>query len=619
MDKNSDITIIPKILFFWYITIFLSTEILSSLNFITRLSIILINVLFFVFNLIFFKQKIITLLKSLLIKKNIFVYIIIGILGLTFLQGFFSAPNTTDSMVRRLPIMMYWVQEHTLYQDIIRNGHDFMGPFAEYIFLHLYLIFDGDRMLFFSQWTAFVAIVVLSLMIAKRLGASSRIALYITLFISTLPIAVLQATSVQTDMVTTVMVLFSLYFALIFVKAPNLINCLMLSFAVGLGILTKATYLLYAICPLGILLPFFIRQWRTSLLFGALALFLIGIIQVRFIEQNLRLYGGVAGQGVLQGESGYTNELITPQIILLNLIKNLIVQLPFPIGKETVENWVIHLHETMGFVIDDPRTNFYDTKFSMNPIIFPQEDKTGNPIHLAIIVLAGVLLILKWRELKNKSLEVYLYLLIIISLLVFSAILKWQPFHTRLLMPFFIIGSITSVIIIFRFEKLMGYLNFFLTISIILPFILIILNVSKPFISYDSFYPFVKDLAPPLSSLPESFLTKNREKQYFNARYYWYKPYKEIMEKAKEKQLHGTVSFKLMDEFEYPMWYFLKKNELTFKVIPYSKIDNKTIIISTSKDPYSKDGYITQCIKTEIEYGYACLSIKNGNILIKEI
>lgn len=609
MDKNSDISIIPRILFFWYLTVFVSTELLSFFNLINRPLIISINLIFFTTNLFFYRQKIINLLRHFFVKHHLFFYIAILILILTFIQGFFSAPNTTDSMVRRLPIVMYWVQEHTLYQDTIRNGHDFMAPFAEYIFLHLYLIFNGDRMLFLSQWTAFGGVIVLSLLIAQKLGASPKATLSILILVTTLPIAVLQATSVQTDMVTTIMVLFSVYFALLFINAPTLTNWVLLNCALGLGILTKSTFLLYVIIPFGILLPFIIRQWRKSLLLVTISLFVIGIIQLRFMEQNLRLYGGILGQGVLQGKSGYTNELITPQVILSNLIRNLIVQVPFPIGKETVERWVIYIHEKMGLMMDDPRTNFYDTKFSVYPIIFPQEDIAGNPIHLILIFLAGLILAIKYKKIKNKSLGLYLYLLVVISFLIFSTVLKWQPFHSRLLMPFFIIGSISSVIILFEGEKLRGYLNILMISSICLSLILILLNVSKPFISYNQFYPLVKSLAPPLSSIPESVFIKDKEKQLFNARYYWHDPYKEVIEKAKEKKISGTITFKLIDEFEYPMWYFLKKDKLSLKVLPYSKQNKDTTIISTSKTPFYQKGYLTECIKTEIDYGYACISI----------
>ena len=56
---------------------------------------------------------------------------------------------------------------------------------------------------------------------------------------------------------------------------------------------------------------------------------------------------------------------------------------------------------------------------------------------------------------------------------------------------------------------------------------------------------------------------------------------------------------------------FLKKYHLNLQVIPESQVSSKTIIISTSKLQYSRDGYTTKCIKTEIEYGYACLAMPN--------
>lgn len=543
--------------------------------------------------------------------RSIFLYIIFAILSITFLQGFLSAPNTTDSMVRRLPIVMYWVQEHTLYQDTIRNGHDFMGPFSEYIFLHLYLIFNGDRMLFFSQWSAFAVTTALSFLIARKLLSTQKVSFYSSALIATLPMAVLQATSVQMDMVIVVMVLYSLYFALIFKDKPSVINSLFLGTAIGIGILTKATYLIYIVFPLGVLLPLLLKQWRKLIVPGLFVVVIVGVIQTRFIEQNLRLFGSISGE---KGKSIYLNEFITAQVIFSNIIKNLIVQLPFPIGKDIIERVIVLIHEKIGIAVNDPRINYFDVKFSVNPVILPQEDRAGNPVHLIIILAAGIILFLKRSKFKPLNNVVYLYLISITSFLIFSALLKWQPFHSRLLMPFFVVGSIASIIILFRFPKLKFLLNLMLIISTGLSLILIVFNVSKPFISYDTFYGYVKASAPPLSSVPQSIFTKERDKQYFNARFYWYDPYKIIAEMAAKERNQKTIAFSLMDEFEYPLWYLLKEYRTSYRIVPFSERLVETSIISTSEDPYNREGYITRCIKTEIKYGYACLSIKNGKI-----
>lgn len=608
--------IIPRILLYWYIAVFISTEILSYFHFINRVSIIIINLSFIILVLLFYNQKIKQLLRNLLSTKNISIYIILGILGLTFIQGVFSAPNTTDSMVYHLPKVLYWVQEKTLYQDVIRNDHDFMAPFAEYLLVHLFLIFNGDRMLFLSQWLAFTASIFLSYLIVKQLDAENRTAKLAALFVATLPIAVMQAASTQTDMITTVMVLFSIYFALIFRKFPNIENSLLLGFAIGLGLLTKATFVLYAIIPFALIISIFLKQNKRYILLGLIIIFIIGIVQARFIHQNLQLYGNISGQRVLAGESGYINELINPAVILSNLIRNIFLHIPIPIGTSIIQNGIVGIHNLIGLDLNDPRTTYFDTKFQVYPIIFPQEDIVGNPVHLGLIFLTGILLILKAKKIKNIDLKIYIYFLTIISFIIFSAVLKWQPFHSRLQTPFFILGSISAVSILYGYKRLINSLRFILIISVISAFIMIVLNTSRSFISYQYFYPYVKQFATPLSDIPEAFFIKSRDRQYFIARYYWYHPYTDIIKKLGEDEVRrSTVTFKLMDGFEYPLWLLLKKSDLNLRVIPFSKMSKDTVIISTFRNPYKMEGYKTECIKTEIEYGYACISVKNDKIL----
>lgn len=613
--KISQMEIIPKILIYWYITVFISTEILSYFNFINRPSTVLVNIIFFTVILFIYNKKIVALLKNFLQKHSIYFYIIFVILGLTFLQGFLSAPNTTDSMVYHLPRVMYWVQEHTLYQDIIRNDHDFMAPFGEYLLLHLYLIFNSDKLLFLSQWLAFAITIVLSFLIAKQMGISDRVANYIAVLVASLPIAVIQSSSTQTDMVTTVLLMFSVYFALNFLKSPSLMNCLLFSVSIGFGITTKATFLLFAIIPFGILLINILKEKKQYFVVGLLSLLVIGIIQFRFLNQNLRIYGNFSGQNVLEGESVYLNEFINSSAILSNLIRNIFMHLPVPVATQVIQNSIVSLHRIIGIDLNDSRTTYFDTKFSISPVIFPQEDIVGNPIHLVIIFLAGFFLILKREKSRIINPEVYVYILAVFSFIVFSMILKWQPFHSRLQLPFFVIGSISAISILSDYQKIRFILNYLLSVSIILAFILIILNVSRPYISYGLFYEAIKSFKPSLVSIPEAFYTKPRKQQYFNARFYWYEPYKRIIENLKKQSLNtNTITFKLMDGYEYPLWLFIKENNLNYYVVPESKISDETIIISTSKNPDSFKGYKTECIKTEIEYGYACISVKDGNI-----
>lgn len=599
--------IIPKILIYWYITIFLSTEFFSYFNLIGRNWIVTVNIVFLIGVFIFYKNKLSVLIKELLQKRSRYAYVIYLILLLTFLQGFFSAPNTTDSMVYHLPRMMYWIQEQTLYQDVIRNDHDFMAPFAEYILLHIYLIFNGDRMLFISQWLAFLVTIVLCYLVAKQLDVEDKIARLVTLLVASLPIAVMQATSTQTDMIVAVTILLSVYFAFLFRKNPNLKNSLLVGFSIGLGFLTKAPFVFYVIMPFSLIITAIFKEKRQYIIYLLIAVLTIVIVQTRFISQNLHLYGNVAGQK-LQG-GGFINELINGQVILSNLIRNIFLHIPVPIATNLVQGSIVYLHERIGLDLNDSRTTYFDTKFSVLPVIFPQEDIAGNPIQLALIFLTLIVLIGRFNKLKVWDLKIFIFFLVIISFVMFSTVLKWQPFHSRLQIPFFIIGSIAAIPILFQHKKLNRLLNYLVTISVTLAVVLIFLNVSKPFISYSYFYSYVKSFAPPLADVPQAFYIEPRDQQYFHARFYWYMPYKDIIEKLSEQKIEkGTITFKLMDGFEYPLWLFIKEKNLNFRVLPESKASKDTVILSTSENPFHLEEYKTDCVKTQINYGFACIS-----------
>lgn len=599
---------IPKLLLFYYIFIFISTEIFSYLNILTRTSIVGGEILFLILIVVFFQKDLGDIWQKikLAIKTS---KIIVILVTLTFIQGIFSAPNTTDSIVYHLPRVMYWTQEHSLYQDVIRNDHDFMAPFAEYILLHLYLIFQSDRALFLSQWLAFIVSIYLAVVVANQLGIKNKAAKLISLLIASLPIALMQSSSTQTDMVTTLMLLLSFYFALILRNDLSLKNIFFFSFAIGLGILTKATFIIYLIIPFAFLLPA-LKKWRQFLPLALISIVIIGLAQVRFLYQNLTLYGNITGVKLMEKGGGYINEIVTPQVIISNLVRNIFLHFPTPFFAKDLQSGITILHKIIGLDLNDARITYYDTKFAIQPVVFPQEDIVGNPIHLIIILLSAFLLFLHYKNFKFSS-KVNLYILSVISFIIFSAILKWQPFHSRLQIPFFIFGSISSISILLDQKRFEPFLRYLVALSVALSIVLVTLNTSRPYISYAPFYKYVKSFAPPLSDIPQSFYTKERERQYFSARFYWYRPYKKIMEKATLIPQAKTVAFDLMDGFEYPLWMLMKKGKLNIAVIPKSSISKDTIIISTSIKPFKRKGYKVECVKTEIEYGYACLSVPN--------
>ena len=607
--KNLNLNIFIKLLVYWYIFIFVSTEILSYFNLLERSYILLVEVIFWGFIFHFHRKKILKSFKEVNFRSKSLIFVLLLSI-ITFVQGFFSAPNTTDSMVYHIPRVMYWIQEKSVFQEVIRTSHDYMAPFGEYILLHLYLIAGSDRILFLSQWIAYVFSVYIIGLIAFQLGGSHKLIQLTRLFTATLPIAVMQSSSTQVDMVVTVLLLLSLHLALILKQSYSLKYLILLGFTLGLGFLTKATFAFYFLIPISALIFPLHKDFRKSILLLIPIFFIIFLLQSRLIYQNFSLYGNPLGLEISDkgGESVYVNDLITPSSVLSNLIRNFFVHMPVPFFSTFIQTNIINLHSLIGLDINDPRITCCGTEFVIRSIIYPQEDIVSNPIHLIAIVAGGILLIFK-RGLNSILQIKILYLSTIVSFVLFSALIKWQPFHSRLEIPFFIVGTMCSIAI-FNHLKILKPLYIGAILSCLLALIVVFFNVSRSYISYSVFYDMVKTLKPPLSSIPESFYLKPRDQQYFNARYYWYEPYMSVIELLK-KEDKGEITLSLEDEFEYPFWILMKENQIDKKVIHSSQIKGDTIIISTSTHEFSKEGYITTCYKTHIEYGFACLSKSN--------
>jgi hypothetical protein len=284
-------------------------------------------------------------------------------------------------------------------------------------------------------------------------------------------------------------------------------------------------------------------------------------------------------------------------------------QIPIPIFTGYFQTALEEFHNLINTPLNLPASTYDYTIFKVNSVLYPQEDIAANPLHLILIVLIGFI-VLRRAFYKKSPILTVTYICLFISLVLFSAILKWQPFHSRLLTPFFAVGSILAVAVLDEFKRGRIFLSIVLVLSIPLALLLILFNVSRPYISYTPFYQTVKQFSSPLAPMPVSFFVKNRNEQYFNSRPYWYLPYIQIIDVLAKSGETGTVSFDLMDGFEYPLWVFIKNKNINIRVIPLSKADDSTTIITTTEFVIQKEGYSNFCVKTVIDYGYACLSIK---------
>ena len=96
----------------WYFYLYLTTILLSLVNSLNHISVIAAHALFLLTLLLLIRPR-----PVLRISFNLHA-VVIGLLSsLVFLQGLFSVPNTTDSLVYHLPRIMYWIQGRSVLQS----------------------------------------------------------------------------------------------------------------------------------------------------------------------------------------------------------------------------------------------------------------------------------------------------------------------------------------------------------------------------------------------------------------------------------------------------------------------------------------------------------------------
>lgn len=591
----------------WYLFVFVTTEVLSYFHILERQWVLLsfLPFLLLIYNLVNWKRLLVGIIGF---KLNL-TRIVVGVfLGLTFIQGLFSAPSTTDSMVYHLPRVMYWIQESSVYQDVVRSPHDFKAPFAEYLLLNLYFLTDSDRLLFLSQWIAFVMVVYLSWVIAGQLGVTKKWQDLAALFVASVPVVLMQASSTQVDVVPTLLTLICMYLALVLLKRWTVTCVLLLGFAVGLGMATKATFFVYLIIPFGYLFFRLLKKPKKLFQVVAVSILFVLLINFRFATQNMQLYGSVLGVHILPdgSELVHTNEVIGVEALVSNVFRNVLSQIPVPIFASQVQNSINGLYNLVGWQINNPGVTCCGTQFRVNPILYPQEDIVSNPLQIFLVVLAAVLLAV--GKVKRISGASNILLLTILSFVAFSLVLKWQPYHSRLLIPYFVLGTLCSVVLLSgaKFQKLLYILA---CVSVVLGFLVVVFNVSRPFVSYLPFYSLVRAFAKPHSDIPEAFYIRDRERQYFNASFFWHGPYKNIVKKVPNG---SKVAVDLYDDFEYPLWVLLRSEAIKFRILPRVKTSEADVVIKSTDQKAEIVGFkMISCEENMVTDGKLCVYIRN--------
>jgi hypothetical protein len=375
-----------------------------------------------------------------------------GLLVIVLLTGvtaWFAPPNTSDSMSYHMSRVANWAQNRSVADYATPTVIQlYQPPWAEFAILQLQLIAGTDRFANFVQWASMLGCVGIAAWITRLLGGSVRGQVVAAVFVGALPMGVLQATSTQNDYVEAFwLAAFAASVLLIWnsLPTPDWRQYVLCGACLGLALCTKGTAYFFA-APFGVLLvAIHLRHWRGAptarlLLLAAVPVVLLNAGQ---LSRNQALFGSPLGPVGEEGGAGYQVSAFTWNATASNVVRNLGMQLGTPIGpvNDAVFDDISYIHEKLGIWLGSPLTSWPGTTFERPALdVSTHESTAGNALAVLLLATATVLGFSAGVFHRDRRLLAYT-LAWGAGFVLFSAVLRWQPWGPRLVLPWLVVGA----------------------------------------------------------------------------------------------------------------------------------------------------------------------------------
>jgi hypothetical protein len=476
-------------------------------------------------------------------------------------------PNNWDSMTYHMARVAEWAQHESIghYATNIQRQIS-MPPFAELLILTTFLLTKSDYFANLVQWFALINCMVGVSLIARELSAKPFIQLFAVVLAATLPMAILQATSTQNDLVLSAFIIIFVYFSIRQIKNPNsFLISIFSGISLGISLYTKTVGYLF-LFPFGLLLGFFCikaafqnKNKLSVLSFLLTATFALGINSGYFLRNYMTF------QNPLGPDFGTTSELFSWNAISSNVIRNIALHIPdkkdfgwMNIPAHFAMQGLFNLHELTGFSPTDPRTTSSDGDIFDFPTGFNNdEDFSGNPFQFGLLLFIPLLLFI-WRE--NKALLVYITC-IFVGALLYCIVLKWQIWGSRLQLPLFMLSAPGIAV---AYSKLKRQILLFISFTaLFLSSFWVFFNQTRPFFET----PF--------------FISKPREAWYFVKKPELYQNFYQISEKVSALKCQKIGLIFREDDWEYPLRVIASQQGISLD-FEHIKVTNPSSKYSTS-------------------------------------
>jgi 4-amino-4-deoxy-L-arabinose transferase-like glycosyltransferase len=509
------------------------------------------------------------------------------ILGLLAVVALTTPSTGWDSLTYHLPRVMHWIQNESVAHFATSNTREIeSAPWPGFAVTHTLLLYGNDRFANLVQWLALVFLAVTATLAARQLAGlirrreadaaegapvarrdeNRRLAAVTALRVVTVPAGALQAVTTYTDLVVSGWLLGAITLGLALIRDPgNRVYAWGVGGAVALGLLSKVTMFFYALPFLAWLAVVLLIRSNARRRLPSLALALIVsslALNLPHWARNYAVFGSPLGSDYMFRLQ--RNAHLSWNVTASNAIRNGVLHTATGIEPLTraINQGLLFLHSLTGRDLEDPETTFGSVKFYPAAGFPIADNQTGNPYHLALILAALGTLLVKRRPGRWKLL--WYIAAVAAGFLAFCVYLRWQPWHTRLHLPwFFVLLPAAAVVVVPLWSRwlvrtLMAGL-FALALACVL------FNRSRPL-------------------LPGDFLFQSREQQYFLEAA---QGYPLVAQLADDIQASGAQRIGLvlrhdfresMDDREYPYW-LLPRNRGFRGRVEHVHVTNETRLL----------------------------------------
>ena len=555
----------------------LITNILSGANVLSGIGVFLSWLfIFFVAMLIYVKNGGTFQKKSLFVaevwcenrKSPVWILMvgIVGILSLILLFGaFFTVPYNYDSMSYHLSRIGYWIDHKSVAHYICNIDRQIYSPvLAEYNLLHIMLLSGNDTFVNFLQYFSMFGTAYFLYHSARKLGTDSLFSSMAVFVFITMPLTVSQSVTTQNDLFAALFFAIFIYLLLevigwdsIRLDIKQSWTILMLSLTVGFAYLAKTSVCASMLFFMPWLLVVCLRrkdQW--SKLLGSVAIAIFGIV-ITVAETWIRTYQ--SGGSIMMDTASGNIMVATKNVsyIIVNILKNfslLITQHLWRPLNGFVYRIAIGAGRLLQVEVNHEAIAFHGFDFlhhmNMGDDMY-SHDKTPSAFVAYMAVIAGVLLIVLIIRLlihkkklsesvkKQWGLSIGFSVSAWLSFGFIMALLRWQPWGTRLMYPALVITIIATMNLLWLFlEKKQSVANAILLIMIFLSTILVI-----PSVTYN--------MTPAMNFVKNG--CEDRMSYYFlyNQRK---ASYEQLVALAEEEQVTDIGLIISGDGYDYPLW-----------------------------------------------------------------